>query len=324
MREGLDGDRPVPGDNRRVDGPRPCQPAELPELIAAANQVFRPAGGDMARDYPLLFGESNLENLMLMRDSDGVVAHAGLCLRPASICGTTVAVAALGAVFTRPTHRGKGLGAAVVAAALERARAAGAALALVSGDGPLYRRLGFTQAPAATAWACPAPPPAESAEEAAASEAAAAAVSTDAAGEFNLRLAGEPDIPLLARIYDAEPVRFARDAADWRALLRAAVVFAWPGQVWIVTCGGAPAGYLAVARSARRRVLELAGDRDALLAAAPRVADEIAVPAHDTETARDLQALAWQSRAFTLPAGHQWLQSPPRPLPIPWYGLNYV
>jgi len=315
---------PGPGDNRGVDGPRPCQPAELSQLIASANQVFRPGGGDMARDYPLLFGESNLGNLMVVRDSDGVVAHAGLCLRRASLHGVTMEVAALGAVFTRQALRGRGLGAAVVGAALERAREAGAALALVSGEGPLYRRLGFIPAPAATAWACPAPSPAESAEDTAAAEAAAAAATTDATGEFNLRLAGENDIPLLARIYDAEPVRFARDDADWRALLRASVVFAWPGQVWIVTCAGAPAGYLAVTRSARRRVLELAGDRDALLAAAPRVADEVVVPAHDAETARDLQSFAWKSRAFTLPAGHQWLHAPPQPLPIPWYGLNYV
>ena len=319
MREGIDGDRPRPGDNRRVDGPRPCLPAELPALIAAANQVFRPGGGDMARDYPLLFGESNLGNLMLVRDTDGVVAHAGLCLRQASLHGATIAVAALGAVFTRQALRGRGLAAAVVGAALDRARAAGAALALVSGDGPLYQRLGFTPAPAATAWACPARPAAESAEEAAA-VAAAAAISD----EVDLRPAGEDDIPLLARIHDAEPVRFARDAADWRALLRASVVFAWPGQVWIVTCAGAPAGYLAVTRSARRRVLELAGDRDALLAAAPRVADDVVVPAHDTETARDLRALGWENRAFTLVSGHQWLDSPPPALPIPWYGLNYV
>jgi predicted N-acetyltransferase YhbS len=319
MREGLDGDPPRAGDNRQVDGPRPCQPAELPALTAAANQVFRPGGGDMARDYPLLFAGSNLENLMLVRDTDGVVAHAGLCLRRASVHGTTITVAALGAVFTRQAQRGRGLGAAVVGAALDRARAAGATLALVSGDGPLYRRLGFAPAPAATAWACPAPPAAESAEEAAAIAATAAA-----GDECDLRLAGEDDIPLLARIHEAEPVRFARDAADWQALLRASMVFAWPGQVWIDTFAVAPAGYLAVARSARRRVLELAGDRDALLAAAPRVADDIVVPAHDTETARDLEALAWENRAFTLPAGHQWLQSPSPPLPIPWYGLNYV
>ena len=318
MREGGDGDRPAVDDNRRVDGPCPCRPAEFPELIAAVNQVFRPGGGDMARDYPLLFGEHNLENLMLVRDANGVVAHAGLCLRQVSLHGVTVTAGALGAVFTRKDVRGRGLGAAAVGAALERARAAGAALALVSGDGPLYRRLGFTPAPAATAWTHPAPPAAQSTED-------AAAAATIAPGEaVDLRLAVEADIPLLARIHDAEPVRFVRDAADWRALLRAAVVFAWPGQIWIVTAAGAPAGYLAVARSTRRRVLELAGDRDTLLAAAPRVADQVVVPAHDTETARDLAAVAWENRTFTLPAGHQWLQPPPHPLPIPWYGLNYV
>ncbi len=317
MREGVNGDRPAVDDNRRVDGPRPCRPAEFPELIAAVNQVFRPGGGDMARDYPLLFGEHNLENLMLIRDADGVVAHAGLCLRQVSLHGVTVTAGALGAVFTRKDVRGRGLGAAVVGAALARARAAGAALALVSGDGPLYRRLGFTPAPAATAWARPAPPAAQSTED-------AAAAATVALGDaVDLRLAVEADIPLLARIHDTEPVRFVRDAADWRALLRASVVFAWPGQIWIVTAAGAPAGYLVVARSTRRRVLELAGDRDTLVAAAPRVADEVVVPGHDTETARDLAALAWENRAFTLPAGHQWLQSP-HPSPIPWYGLNYV
>lgn len=318
MREGLDGDRAAVDDNRVVDGPRPCLPAELPELIAAANQLFRPNGGDMGRDYPLLFGERNLENLMLVRDTNGVVAHAGLCLLQASLDGVTVPVGAVGAVFTRGDVRGRGLGTAVVGAALDRARAAGAMLALVSGDGPLYRRLGFTPTPAATAWARPAPPVLQSARD------AAAAATALLSGDVHLRPAVEADIPLLARIHDAEPVRFVRHATDWHELLRASVVFAWPGQVWIVTAGGAPAGYLAVARAGRRRVLELAGDRDALLAAAARVGDEVVVPAHDNETARDLAALAWEKRAFTLPAGHQWLQPPPHPLPIPWYGLNYI
>jgi len=50
---------------------------------------------------------------------------------------------------------------------------------------------------AAVAWACPAPRSADSAEDAAAAEAAAAAATTDAAGECNLRLATEDDIPLI-------------------------------------------------------------------------------------------------------------------------------
>jgi GNAT superfamily N-acetyltransferase len=298
-----------------VDRPRPCLPDELPELIAAANHVFRPSGGDMARDYPLLFSEANAANLTVVRDAAGIVAHAGLCLRRASLHGVTVAVAAVGAVFTRESVRGRGLGSAVVGGALERARAADTELVLVSGDGPLYRRAGFISAPAAHAWACPAAPAPEAADR-------SGAVAAD--DPVDLRLAQEADMPLLARIHDAEPVRFVRDAADWRALMHSGVVFAWPGQTWIVTAAGAPAGYLAVTRGARRRVLELAGDRDALIDAAPRVSDEVVVPAYDQETEHALRARGWQSRVVTLPAAHQWLRPPARPLPIPWYGLNYV
>ena len=298
-----------------MDGPRPCLPDELPELIAAANQVFRPSGGDMARDYPLLFSEANAVNLTVVRDAAGIVAHAGLCLRRALLHGVSVAVAAVGAVFTRESMRGRGLGSAVVAGALDQARATGSDLVLVSGDGPLYRRLGFISGPAAHAWACPAPATADPNDR----RAPPAAVDT-----FDLRPAGDADMPLLARIYDAEAVRFVRDAADWRALMRSGVVFAWPGQIWVVTAAGAPAGYLAVTRGTRRRVFELAGDRDALIAAAPQVSDDVVVPAHDEEMERDLRARGWQCRPVTLPAGHQWLQPPPRPLLVPWYGLNYV
>ena len=190
----------------------------------------------------------------------------------------------------------------------------------MSGDGPLYRRLGFTPAPAGDRLGSPRAARGRIGRR----TRRRLASRRDQRATVDLRLAVEDDIPLLARIYDAEPVRFVRDAADWRALLRASVVFAWPARCGSSPAPAPPAGYLAVTRSARRRVLELAGDRDAVLAAAPRVADEVVVPAHDTETARDLPALAWENRAFTLPAGHQWLQPPPRPLPIPWYGLNYV
>ena len=209
---------------------------------------------------------------MLIRDADGVVAHAGLCLRQVSLHGVTVAAGALGAVFTRKDVRGRGLGAAVVGATLERARTARAALALVSGDGPLYRRLGFTPAPAATAWAHPLPPAAQSTED-------AAAAATAALGEaVDLRLAVEADIPLLARIHDAEPVRFCATpptgarccARRWSLRGRAKSGSSPPPRSRRIP-GSRPADSAAARTSA--------GDRDALLAVVPRVTDEVVVPA---------------------------------------------
>ncbi len=307
-----------------MDGPRACLEVELPALIAAANRVFRPSGGDMAHDYPLLFSLENLRNLRVITDRDGVIAHAGLCIRTASWSGSPggsqAEVAALGAVFTLAPHRGRGLGAAVVADALACARAQAAALALVSGDGPLYQRLGFATCPPAASWAWP-------------PIVRAGAGADPASGSVRVRpfgSAGAGDLALAARWYDAEPVHFVRDRADWRALWGAQIAFAWPARWWIVEQpDGQPAGYLVVAQRTRRRVLELAGDRGALLAAAPLVADELVAPAHDADTARAAGALGWPRAGLPLPLASQWLASrwPPAlsaPPPLPWYGLNYV
>jgi predicted N-acetyltransferase YhbS len=210
------------GDNQPVDGPRACLPHELPALIAAANRVFRPSGGDMGRDYPLLFSAARLDNLRVIADGDRILAHAGLCVRPAALGGVTVEVGALGAVFTREDHRHRGLAAAVAGDALACARALGARLALVSGDGPLYRRLGFSTVPEVACWDC-APPGGPS-------------------PAVRVRPCREDDIDQLARLNDAEPVHFVRDASDWRALLRASVIFAWPARLWLVEEGDGNGG----------------------------------------------------------------------------------
>ncbi len=273
----------------------------------------------MGRDYPLLFSVTESANLRVISDAGAIVAHAGLCVRPASLRGVTVQVGALGAVFTRADHRGRGLGAAVVADALAQARAAGVALALVSGDGPLYQRLGFAPVPPATAWSPPAPSaPSDVGVD------VGVGVGVSSGVKIGVRPAGAQDAPLLARLYDAEPVRFVRSATDWHALLRASVIFAWPADLWIVESGGRPAGYLAVTRRATRRVLELAGDRPALLAAAPLVADQVVVPWHDDETVGGARAAGWHDRPVRARdgepmAGHAARAAPP---PLVWTQLR--
>jgi len=329
-----------------VDGPRACLTAELPALLAAANRVFRPAGGDMGQDYPLLFSADNRENLRVLVDAQGVAAHAGLCLRRVAFAAGgddgggahSVTVGAVGAVFTRDDQRNRGLGGAVVRDVLARARAAGATLVLVSGDGPLYQRLGFVPAPPARCWDCA--PPLTRPDAGVATEIDVVAVTDDApgqtpggatepaAGPAGWPLPAADAIPLLARFHDAEAVHFVRSVADWRALLGAATLFAWPARLWIVRrqVGDVmqPVGYLAVAQRARRRVLEFAGDRAAIVAAAPLVADELVPPWHDQETARRAREQGWRARPLPLGIASLWLEAPGSPLPLPWYGLNYV
>jgi GNAT superfamily N-acetyltransferase len=301
---------------------------ERSALNAAVNQVFRPSGGDMARDYPLLFSLENLRYLRVVTDRDAVIAHAGLCVRTVSWDGAQALVGAVGAVFTRPEHRGRGLGAAVVGDALACARDEGVALCLVSGNGLLYRRLGFDPAPTAARWTWTADARPAPASDLRVRPFGAAGGQWDGAGDPAGAGQGDADLDRdlagAARWNDAEPVHFLRNPADWHALWRAQVAFAWPARWWVVEQGGRPAGYLVVAQRARRQVLELAGDRRALLTAAPLVADEILVPAYDQATARQADALGWNQAPAQLAMAGQWLKAPTMPHPMPWYGLNYV
>jgi predicted N-acetyltransferase YhbS len=295
-----------------MDGPRACRTHELAALARAVNAVFRPSGGDLVRELPLLLCPANVDNLRVVVAADGAIAaHAGLCVRQARLAGVTVRVGTLGAVFTRPEDRGHGLASAVVADALAVARGQGVDLALVSGDRNLYLRLGFAPVPPARCWRAP--------------PAAAAPLSPDltlAAADA----AVADDVAALAALHDAEAVRFVRPRADWDALLAAGVVMDGPASLWLVRRRARPIAYLAVRHRASRRVLEHAGDRGAVLAAVPHVADEIAAPWYDDDLAARAARLGWTERALALPAASLWLDaaSAARGLPLPWYGLNYV
>ena len=145
--------------------------------------------------------------------------------------------------------------------------------------------------------------------------------------------AGGETLATLAALHDALPVRFVRGDADWRALLAASVLVAWPARLWLARRGAATA-YLAVQQRDRRRVLEYAGDRGLVLAAAARVSDELAAPSHDAALAGEALRLGWTPAPFPLAMGAQWLSPPGSAtaataatgpsLPLPWYGLNYI
>jgi hypothetical protein len=136
------------------------------------------------------------------------------------------------------------------------------------------------------------------------------------------------DAPALAALYDAEPVRILRSAGDWKALLAASVLVAWPARIWVVRRAGRITAYLAVQQrgpSPRQgRVMEHAGDRDAVLAAAPQVSDAVVAPARDVELAHQARARGWSPSPLPLAMAARWLAPRPEPLPLPWYGLGYV
>jgi len=98
------------------------------------------------------WGRSHLERHALV-DRGDLLASAKLYTFDASLDGRGVRVAGLGAIFTQPTHRGRGAARELVERLLEHASARGAELALLFSEigAGYYARLGFTPIATGTA-----------------------------------------------------------------------------------------------------------------------------------------------------------------------------
>jgi GNAT superfamily N-acetyltransferase len=94
------------------------------------------------------WGRGHLERFALV-DGDDLLASAKLYRFDASLDGTPVRVAGIGAVFTSPGHRGHGAARELIERLLERASADGADLALLFSEigADYYARLGFEPIP---------------------------------------------------------------------------------------------------------------------------------------------------------------------------------
>lgn len=295
------------------------------------NAVFRPAGGDLTHELPLLFEAGNRDNLrVIVNEAGTVLAHAGCLRREAMILKRRTTVGFIAAVFTDPSVRGQRLGTSVLQDALARVRPA-ADLVLASGDRDLYRRQGFEPSAPLARFRLP-----------------AAETLAGAVREYELRTIGggtatEPggvivqppppsagDIAELQDLHAEEPVRFIRSDEDWRKLLAAGRLVDAPATFTVVTRAGRAVAFAAAQNAAPRpdgtvrprRILEVAGDRNAIMSVAPLLADELLVPSYDSATIDRAMAggLVRTVRQFLITA--EALTALARV--VPWYGLNYV
>jgi GNAT superfamily N-acetyltransferase len=134
---------------------RDARPGEMETILRASHAVW--SEGMALEDYVAF----NLEQrgspwgrtryrFLVAEETGSPVAALKLFTFPGELDGRAITLAGLGAVFTLPEARGRGLARALVEAALPIARAAGADLALLMSEiGPgLYLRSGFEAIPA--------------------------------------------------------------------------------------------------------------------------------------------------------------------------------
>ena len=292
------------------------------------NQIFRPNGGDLTEELPLLFAEENRENLRVIVDDTGaIVAHAGCLQREALVLKRRVRVGFIAAVFTAPQVRRQRLGTRVLRDALARARA-DADLVLASGDRDLYRRQGFEPVAPLARYRLPSPTPASGAS--AHARGRPDGPGTPPTGDLAWRDTTDEDLPAIAALVDKEDVHFVRSPGDWTRLRRAARLVDAPAKLSTVTRAGDVVGFIATQKASPRpdgslrprRILEIAGDRRAIIDVAPHMADELLVPAYDSNTVDLAAAQGWVRTTRQFPVTAEPLTAVARL--VPWYGLNYL
>jgi GNAT superfamily N-acetyltransferase len=258
-----------------AQGPRTVRPDEFPDLMRLVNGVFTSPGG-MERALPLLFGEANRHHLWLVEADGKPVSHLGITVKEAAFGPVRTRVAAVGAVATYPECRGRGYATRLLQAAWDQADAEGADLCMISGGRGLYRRAGC----------CPLPGP------------LSASVEPERLPQVRVRLRPyQGDLTPFATLWEAEPVRWVRDDADWRLLLTQSPLgrYRWV-RVWVER-QGRPAAYVMIKihnhPHPHAALTEHAGDRRLALAAARRVCHDeglarlrVGIADHDTEAAR--------------------------------------
>ena len=187
------------------EGPRGTRPDETKRVIELVNRVFRgDVEGDMYGRFPVLFGDENLGNCRIVLDGGRPVSHIAYLPRQAVIGGPTISVACMGAVCTDEEYRGRGIASRILDDCERRMQEQGVDVVIISGGRGLYLRWGARTV--------------GERHEYRITREDAPALADDS---MTVRPGGPDDTPVLAALYDTNPVRFVRSQEDWHTWLTA-------------------------------------------------------------------------------------------------------
>ena len=92
-----------------IDGPRTCRASEFEEVIALINQVFRAGTNqDIRTDYPLVFNQSKMEYMRILKVDGVVVAHVPVWGREAVARDDRLRIGIISPTVTHPDYRRRG------------------------------------------------------------------------------------------------------------------------------------------------------------------------------------------------------------------------
>lgn len=128
----------------------PCTVAELPQLSELLEEVFireRKGSGAIFDFAPLLYRESNVEQLRVVSRGKEIVGHAGILERPIAWRGQVFRAGFIGGVCAREDLRGQGIGTLAMQDAMRHMGRMGLDFGVLwTGSHGFYERLGWRSA----------------------------------------------------------------------------------------------------------------------------------------------------------------------------------
>ncbi|MCS7253605.1 MAG: GNAT family N-acetyltransferase [Armatimonadota bacterium] len=245
------------------DGPRTPTPEEAESIIRVLYTVFfEPHGAPEyvagACRWPMALRPGAREETFAMFYEGRAVSVIQRLERDFIVHGCKLRLGYVGSVSTLPEFRNRGLASTILAATMQRFRENGVDFVCISGDRPMYRRVG-------------ARPTGGLLRFTALRDEMVNAISN--VPPVSLRRASIEDASLLSRLYEQEALRFVRPISDYEVVLRYEHCAGQRCEFQLVEQDGEPIGYLLMTslqeRNGRKwvRVFEFAGDRFLLLGA---------------------------------------------------------
>lgn len=129
------------------DGPRGCTKAELPGLIAVVDEAMRQGSGQtILTDYPLVYLDNNLDNLIVIKVNHEVAAVVPFVPRSIAVGASRFLIGIISPTATSPTHRKKGYGLRCLERCIARMTEAGCDLSVLwtkTETFPFYEKGGY-------------------------------------------------------------------------------------------------------------------------------------------------------------------------------------
>lgn len=254
-------------DRHLYEGPRTPSLTEEEATMELACSIFfkdAPSYLEAAQRWPMALRPDLRENTFAMFYQGQPVSTIARLECDMVVRGHKLRMGFIGGVCTHPHHRGKGLASIVLDATLQRFADNNIDFVCISGARSLYYRTGANHIGGFSQFL----------------------LTSDArnfagAKNLNIREATSADVEILYSLNEKEQTRFVRDMLDYELVVQHGYCSGQPCRFMIVEVEKMPVGYLLVRDTVQQegktsqRVIEFAGDREAILSALVVMANEL-------------------------------------------------